>query len=155
MKNIPIYRAKELCSDTYIIGYYVPTLDGRHFIHANIDIDDFGAVCTKAWIEIDLTTLSINFPNMLDSQGNKIFASLSEDGKGGDIVEDYLINFDYDEYIIKGYLFFDNQSKAILVHNFFERTKRKNEQFASEHRPKVKYSSYQSLLRAKAVGIQQ
>ena len=31
-------------------------------------------------------TLSINFPNMLDSQGNKIFASLQEDGKGGDIL---------------------------------------------------------------------
>ena len=37
--------------------------------------------------EIDPTTLSIHFPDMLDSQGNKIFASLSEDGKGGDILQ--------------------------------------------------------------------
>lgn len=36
--------------------------------------------------EIDPTTLSIHFKDMTDSQGNKIFASLSEDGKGGDIL---------------------------------------------------------------------
>lgn len=36
--------------------------------------------------EIDITTLAIHFPDMLDSEGNKIFASLSKDGKGGDIV---------------------------------------------------------------------
>ena len=38
--------------------------------------------------EIDPTTLSIHFPDMLDSKGNKIFASLQEDGKGGDIMQD-------------------------------------------------------------------
>ena len=37
---------------------------------------------------IDETTLAIHFPDMLDSQGNKIFASLQEDGKGGDIMQD-------------------------------------------------------------------
>ena len=31
--------------------------------------------------EIDTTTLSIHFPNMIDIKGNKIFASLSEYGK--------------------------------------------------------------------------
>ena len=36
---------------------------------------------------IDKSTLSIHFPNMIDSQGNKIFASLSEDRKGGDILQ--------------------------------------------------------------------
>lgn len=41
------------------------------------------------YTQIDPTTLAIHFPDMLDSQGNKIFASLSEDGKGGDkIIED-------------------------------------------------------------------
>lgn len=34
--------------------------------------------------EIDITTLAIHFPDMLDSQGNKIFVGLSENGKGGD-----------------------------------------------------------------------
>ncbi len=36
--------------------------------------------------EIDPTTLSIHFPDMKDSEDNPIFASLSEDGRGGDIL---------------------------------------------------------------------
>ena len=42
--------------------------------------------------EIDPTTLSIHFPDMIDSQKNKIFASLQKDGKGGDVcsVNDYI-----------------------------------------------------------------
>lgn len=39
----------------------------------------------RQWVECDESTRSINLDDMLDSQGNKIFASLSEDGKGGDI----------------------------------------------------------------------
>ena len=38
--------------------------------------------------KVDRTTRSINIEDMIDSQGNKIFASLSEDGKGGDIMKD-------------------------------------------------------------------
>lgn len=39
--------------------------------------------------------------NMLDSQGNKIFASLNEDGKGGDILETefkQIVTAKYKEY---------------------------------------------------------
>ena len=95
---IPIYRAKKIDSDEYVIGYceYIPN-DGR-----SINIINSG--CWISWIkldnkgfrdrfevEVDLTTLAIHFPDMIDSQGNKIFASLSEDGKGGDIIlEPYL-----------------------------------------------------------------
>ena len=90
---IPIYRAKKIDSDEYVIGYceYIPN-DGR-----SINIINSG--CWISWIkldnkgfrdrfevEVDLTTLAIHFPDMIDSQGNKIFASLSEDGKGGDMV---------------------------------------------------------------------
>lgn len=141
-----LFRAKEKNSNNYVIGYeYYNHVEDEYYITHYVSGSNY---------KVDRTTRSINIEDMLDSQENKIFASLSATGKGGDIVEDCLINFDYDEYIIKGYLFFDNPSKAILVHNFFERTKRKNEQFASEHRPKVKYSSYQSLLRAKVIGMQ-
>lgn len=35
----------------------------------------------------DYDTRSINFEDMIESEGSKIFASLSEDGRGGDIVE--------------------------------------------------------------------
>lgn len=73
---IPIYRAKKIDSDEYVIGFYI--FDGaRHFLLA-----DKGNLVQ---IQIDVLTLAIHFPGMLDSQGNKIFASLQEDGKGGDI----------------------------------------------------------------------
>lgn len=76
--NIPIFRAKKMASDEYVIGFYI--FDGvRHLL-----LVDRGNLVQ---IQIDPTTLAIHFPDMIDSQGNKIFASLSEDGKGGDIVE--------------------------------------------------------------------
>ena len=81
MINIPIYRAKEIDGDEYIIG----SLD----FNASRVNDTFYYIITgnRCNHTIDPTTIGIHFPDMLDSQGNKIFASLSEDGKGGDIVE--------------------------------------------------------------------
>lgn len=38
----------------------------------------------KQWVECDESTRALNFEDMLDSKCNKIFASLSKDGKGGD-----------------------------------------------------------------------
>ena len=52
--------------------------------------------------EIDPTTLVIHFPDMLDSQGNKIFASLGKDGKGGDILDDGIFKRVCKYQIIKG-----------------------------------------------------
>ena len=72
---IPIFRAKKLDSDEYVIGFY-EGWEEKHFI----------VTSPKEFFKIDLATLSIHFPDMLDSQGNKIFASLKEDGKGGDIL---------------------------------------------------------------------
>ena len=90
--NIPIFRAKKKDSDEYVEGYY-------HSYRDNIVSDDivFHRIVQKdkplyRFYDIDPTTLAIHFPDMLDSQGNKIFASLNEDGKGGDILQD-------DEYI--------------------------------------------------------
>lgn len=50
---------------------------------------------TKYWIndfesgsqEVDPTTLAIHFPGMVDSKGTNVFASLSLDGKGGDMFD--------------------------------------------------------------------
>ena len=85
---IPIYRAKKIDSDEYVEGYYSPDKNYQEHIHTifYFDIGDFN-VDRKTTTQIDPTTLSIHFPDMLDSQGNKIFASLQEDGKGGDIIE--------------------------------------------------------------------
>jgi hypothetical protein len=94
--QIPIYRALKLgTKDEYVEGALIPNaffkretkepccyifdnskMDYDCFIDIGEQLDDF---------EIDPSTLAIHFPAMVDSEGNKIFASLSEDGKGGDI----------------------------------------------------------------------
>ena len=83
--NIPIYRAKKIDSDEYVLGQptYIPHDRDRIIMHvklheARLDVRTF---------EIDPSTLSISFPDMLDSEGTRIFASLSEGGKGGDKLE--------------------------------------------------------------------
>ena len=166
--NIPIFRAKKLDSDEYIIG---DLFDGKYIIakselnrdisealkHIREDIltkDCISAECKNEHhllnkmlnkllvnerfehiYEIDTTTLSIHFPDMLDSQGNKIFASLQEDGKGGDILEFSSKYFgDYSTV-----LYFENH--RLITHNKIikENTIRNKE----------------SLNSAKIVGIQQ
>ena len=101
--NIPIFRAKKLDSDGYIIGQYIETefsneeycdIEEQETIIKHCIIKDFRTIhddyeyCNFDITEIDIATLAIHFPDMLDSQGNKIFASLQEDGKGGDIMQD-------------------------------------------------------------------
>ena len=78
MSNIPIFRAKGIHTDKYIKGLLSKAIIGGN-----------EAYFIENWEKhrIDITTLSIHFPDMLDSQGNKIFASLQEDGKGGDILQ--------------------------------------------------------------------
>lgn len=88
--NIPIYRAKCINSDEYVVGFYVEVGSAP-----NIYNNDLGAFI------IDKSTLAIHFPDMIDGQGNKIFASLQKDGKGGDVVQ----NYDYGE------------NKYVLVYN--------------------------------------
>jgi hypothetical protein len=87
ISNIPIYRAKKINNDEYVEGYLI-----SHYIFKEW-IDDFWTsygetMSNKAEVyNIDVSTLSIHFPSMIDSQGNKVFASLQEDGKGGDILQ--------------------------------------------------------------------
>ena len=81
---IPIFRAKKLDSDEYVQGWYSSPIliSGKLYVSITNTDGEFS---------IDTTTLSIHFPDMIDSQGNEIFASLQEDGKGGDIIlEPYL-----------------------------------------------------------------
>ncbi len=87
MKNIPIYRAKKIDSDEYVEGDLCTDYLYENEIYGLPE----GEVCVimegiHKWWHIDPTTLSIHFPNILDSEGNKIFASLSKDGKGADIL---------------------------------------------------------------------
>ena len=107
MIDLPIFRAKKLDSDKYIIGQYIETefsneeycdIEEQETIIKHCIIKDFRTVhddyeyCNFDITEIDIATLAIHFPDMIDCQGNKIFASLQEDKKGGDVcsVNDYI-----------------------------------------------------------------
>ena len=75
-----LFRAKEKNSNNYVIGYeYYNHIEDEYYITHYVSGSNY---------KIDRTTRSINIEDMLDSQGNKIFASLQEDGKGGDIMQD-------------------------------------------------------------------
>ena len=85
--KIPIYRGLKLGTENeYVIGFLLQDCFGFYIIQT-----DNALRCetlNREAIEIDHQTLSISFSDMLDSKGNKIFASLQEDGKGGDIMQD-------------------------------------------------------------------
>ena len=89
--NIPIFRAKKIDSDEYVTGFLVIEKENnKYFTTTNSTLIYNKSVDTELRtifnVEIDPSTLAIHFPDMIDSQGNKIFASLSEDGRGGDIM---------------------------------------------------------------------
>lgn len=85
--QIPIYRAKKIDSDEWIDGSYISDFfDVESNKYIGEVIYKLTSTIGKDYFQIDQSTLAIHFPDMIDSDGNKIFASLSEDGKGGDIV---------------------------------------------------------------------
>ena len=85
MINLPIFRAKKIDSDEYVMGWYSSPIiiEGKTYLSITNKDGEY---------RIDTTTLSIHFPDMLDSQGNEIFASLQKNGRGGDVcsVNDYI-----------------------------------------------------------------
>jgi len=106
--NIPQYRAKKIDNDEYVEGqlsHYI-SQDGSIWddegliIHTRIfyDIDDKEQGYYYSLDKIDPSTLAIHFPDMKDSEGTKIFASLSEDGKGGDRIK--WLHGDDEEYYV-------------------------------------------------------
>ena len=95
-----LFRAKEKNSNNYVIGYeYYNHVEDEYYITHYVSGSNY---------KVDRTTRSINIEDMLDSQRNKIFASLQEDGKGGD-----KFLFDNEIFII----WFDNQSLKINATN--------------------------------------
>ena len=126
---IPIYRAKTIKQDFneweecqelkkidgtwYAIGFYdckreVKTYLGDWETTHLILIRKSTAISEVTTAEIiDNSTLAIHFPNMMiDIKGDKIFASLQEDGKGGDILFDmeyeYILSFDGLKFNLQG-----------------------------------------------------
>ena len=89
--QIPIYRAKKLDSGEYVIGWLANPTPSLFYIFYNhcgyLNVNNEVCIQENERAEIDPSTLAIHFPDMLDSEGTKIFASLSEDGSGGDITQ--------------------------------------------------------------------
>ena len=95
--NIPIYRAKKIDSDKYVEGFLTYEVHEKHkkyFIEeAPTEINEV----FTSYDRIDPSTLAIHFSNMIANDSDRlllngekdlrIFASLSEDGKGGDILD--------------------------------------------------------------------
>lgn len=122
-----LFRSYELDTAILRVGYY-----WKHEDYERInDIPIYEKPATRHYIidkygnkyEIAPEYLSINIEDMIDSQGNKIFASLSEDGKGGDI-----ITYDEDVRIIAIYkngtfIFKDSMNLAIVPSSRYLRTK--------------------------------
>ena len=95
-------RAKSLCYDEYLIS------DSVMYKHNNLYLKVKGK-----WRECDETTRSLNFEDMLDSKGNKIFASLNKTGKGGDILK--ILQLDEDEqFEIRTVLY---RESSIIIEN--------------------------------------
>ena len=126
--NIPKYRALSKQTGKYIIGNIrvstnKDTKEEKYYIESDWIIFSDENRCD--WIEhqkIDPSTLAINFPNMLDSKNNPIFASLSEDGKGGDLVEGKCRDINDDKLIghhaplkFKGLVRFYNETAMSVV----------------------------------------
>lgn len=89
---IPIFRAKKIDSNEYVEGYLNIWEQSGKIYNSIMEIGKYPSPFNNIHI-VEESTLSIHFPDMVDSQGNKIFASLQKDGKGGDLID----NFNFQE----------------------------------------------------------
>lgn len=75
--DLPLYRGKSIKTKQYVEGYLKTCTDTGANVYW---------IQTKEWVDyqINPTTLSISFKDMLSTTNTRIFASLSNLGKGGD-----------------------------------------------------------------------
>jgi len=117
--NIPQNRAKKMYEDEYIFGTTINFCGNTYMIVNVRDVNlvlGFGGINAEFY-EIDPSTLAIHFPDMIDSEGTKIFASLSEDGKGGDICDDESKNL-FVTIFIKNALCFKDLEDGFLIKEY-------------------------------------
>ena len=79
--DLPIYRGKSIKTKQYVEGYLKTCADTGANIYW---------IQTKDWIDyqIDPMSLCISFPDMLDINGVRVFASLPTSYNVGDIMKD-------------------------------------------------------------------
>ena len=87
--NIPIYRAKRKdngeWAEVYLTELWADLGDERRFAIDQCETFDNNEYSLNVF-EILPETLAIHFPDMLDKNGKRIFASLNESGIGGSII---------------------------------------------------------------------
>ena len=81
--NIPIYRAKTIDGE-WVEGYYVKHCFGADVIMSG-ENDNEGY---WEYFIIDQETLAIHFPDMIDKNGERIFAALNDSGVGASLLAD-------------------------------------------------------------------
>lgn len=109
---IPIFRAKKFNSDDWVQGYYYSATTNYHYItsgKSNITGEWTSTGYDLLKDRIDPDTLGIHFPNMLDEDNNKIFASLNKTAIGGDI----LVNGDF-----RTIAFYDEETSSIYLKEY-------------------------------------
>lgn len=123
--NIPTYRAKKINSDEYVTGFLniafdygnyeeedVEEPEKKYFLIQFMDNEssDIDMWSFNGFNEIDATTLVIHFPDMLDSQKNKIFASLNKDSSIGASKIEYIASGSTANYKTYGYLYYNQET---------------------------------------------
>jgi hypothetical protein len=89
MRVETIFRARKIDSNEWVEGILLPNL--KRFKNKSFMINEYTRMKDLDNAkEIDIKTLSVHYTNsnMNDSEGNRIFASLSSDGNGGDILSE-------------------------------------------------------------------
>jgi len=119
-------RAKSHYLDKYVIGQWLEIENQCFIIGDNSEVDIVedgcfddgqldGTIKMQDFIyEVDKDTRSINFEDMIDSENNPIFASLSEDEKGGDIIEGDFSTEDF-AFTMKKYVLYKYNFKVCKV----------------------------------------
>ncbi len=105
MVATPYFRAKKINGDEYAEGCLNVWEQNEKVYYSIMEIGIYPNPFNNIHL-IDPTTLAIHFPNMTDVKGDKIFASLQENGKGGDILFDmeyeYTVSFDGLKFNLQG-----------------------------------------------------
>lgn len=78
----PIYRARIIGSNRWVEGYLTQTemYSKKYVIQPHKEEGE------TSEYRIDMDSLSIHLPNMIDNKGNKVFASFDPRGRGGDLI---------------------------------------------------------------------
>lgn len=108
-EGITLYRAKEISTDNFVIGYLVD----KHIVtDFNLNRQLGNKIEDIEGRIVDLNTLSISFGKMKDEENRRVFASLNKNGLGGDNI--WIYNQQTKQYICGTIVFIEHQIKVLM-----------------------------------------